>query len=328
MISIREVAKLAGVSPATVSRVLNGTAKVDAEKEKRIRRVIEETGYVPNEVARSLFKRSSKLIGLIVPNIENPFFSQLARHMEDAAYHRGYRIVLCNTNEVRNKEVDSIQMLTRMNADGIIITTTDAQLHLEAQKCPLPVVVMDRQLTEAKGLSYIMADHYNGGRMATEHLISCGCKNIVNIIGPQAYSSGLERYKGYSDVCKEYGIEEKTVECAYNFPAGMEAMKQVLSLYPEVDGIIACNDLVAFAVMKTLSMKGIQIPSDIQLIGFDNIEWGSIITPELTTIMQPTADMAEKAVELIIDEAEHAGKEKKAAYKFPVKLICRQTTSL
>ncbi|MDO4978179.1 MAG: LacI family DNA-binding transcriptional regulator, partial [Eubacteriales bacterium] len=189
MISIREVAKLAGVSASTVSRVLNGTARVDEEKEKRIRKVIEETGYVPNEVARSLFKRSSKLIGLIVPNIENPFFSQLAKAMEDAAYRKGYRILLCNTNEIHNKEFDSIQILTQMNADGVIITTTDVELHFEAQKCPLPVVIMDRQVEGIEGLSYVMADHYIGGRMAMEHMIECGCKHIVNIKGPQRYSS-------------------------------------------------------------------------------------------------------------------------------------------
>lgn len=325
MISIREVAKLAGVSASTVSRVLNGTARVDEEKEKRIRHVIEETGYVPNEVARSLFKRSSKLIGLIVPNIENPFFSQLAKEMEDAAYQHGYRILLCNTNEMHNKEVESIQMLTRMNADGIIITTTDVELHFEAQKCPLPVVVMDRQLEGLDGLSYIMADHYNGGRMAMEHMIACGCKNIVNIKGPQKYSSAQERYKGYLDVCKEHGIEEQNVECDYSFQKGLTVIEEILEKYPDVDGIISCNDMVALSAMKVLTQHGISVPDQVQLIGFDDIEWMHMITPEITSIKQPLSSMAKKAIELIILESKEE-KKKKQEFKFPVELVARQTT--
>lgn len=325
MISIREVAKLAGVSPATVSRVLNGTARVDEEKEKRIKKVIEETGYVPNEVARSLFKKSSKLIGLIIPNIENPFFSQLAKHMEHAAYDKGYRIVLCNTDEIYHKEMDSMQMLTRMNADGIVITTTDEELELEAQRCQIPVVVMDRQLAEMKNMSSIMADHYMGGRIATEHLIECGCKCIVNIQAPQAYSSGKERYRGYLDVIREHGIEERCIPCDYNFDAGLKAAEEMLKRYPDVDGIIACNDIAAFAIMKVLYNHGINFPDDVQLIGFDNVEWSHIITPELTTIKQPTREMSEKAIDLIIAEAEGRLGEMKE-YIFPVELVCRETT--
>lgn len=323
MVSIRQVAQMAGVSPATVSRVINGTAKVDEEKVQRVWQVIHETGFTPNEIARSLYKKSSKIIGLITPNIENPFFNQVAKEIEEKAYEHGYRLTLCSTNDNDEKEKANIQMLTRMNADGMILMTNNEEIRGELENCNMPVVVLDRQL-RGSGMSYIQADHYQGGRMATEHLIQCGCKNIVNVKGPQAFSSARARFKGYQDVCYEHRLVQQCVECDYNYHAGLRAAKEILEQYPDTDGVIACNDMVAISIYKVFHKAGIAIPDQVQLIGFDNIDESYLMTPELTTIAQPVKEIGAKAMELILAGINQVGGRQE--YTFPVKLIQRETT--
>lgn len=324
MVSIREVARLAQVSPATVSRVMNGTAKVDEEKAARVMKVVKETGFIPNEVARSLYKRSSRIIGLVTPDIENPFFNHLAKAIENEAYTNGYRLTLCNTADNYEKEKANIQMLTRMNADGIILMTNNEEIQSEIDKCKIPVVILDRQLPKSEGMVYIQSNHYQGGRMAAEHLIKCGCKNIVNMKGPQEFSSARARYRGYRDICREYGIEEQCIECKYNYHEGLVKTKALLKEFPGVDGIIACNDMVAISAYKVLHKAGIKVPEQVQLIGFDNIDLGWIMTPELTTVTQPVELMGRKAMEAILENIDH--KSPKGEYTFDVELIQRETT--
>ncbi len=322
MASIRDVARMANVSPATVSRVMNGTANVDEEKKRRVLEAIKETGFVPNEVARSLFKKSAKLIGLILPSIENPFFAQLAGAIERKADKHGFRLVLCNTGSNVEKEKAALQMLTSMNADGIILTTSNDEIREYTSNCNIPVIVTDRSFNGGDTLRYVHTDHYQGGRMATEHLIEKGCKSIVCIKGQQEISSAKDRYEGYKDVCKEKGIKEQTVDSAYDFDEGMKVTEELLEKFKDVDGIIACNDMVAISAYKVLHRKGIKVPEQIQLIGFDDIALAKLMTPELTTISQPVEDIGAKAAELIILRDEKAKQE----YVFEAKLVERETT--
>lgn len=322
MASIREVAKLAQVSPATVSRVMNGTAKVDEAKKRRVLEAIKETGFVPNEVARSLFKKSAKLIGLILPSIENPFFAQLAGAIERKADKHGYRLVLCNTGSSVEKERAAMQMLMSMNADGIILTTSNDEIREYTAKCNIPVIVTDRSFSGSDALKYVHCNHYQGGRMAAEHLISCGCKNIVCIKGPQEISSAKDRYQGYKDICQEKGIKEQTMECAYDFNEGMRVTEKLLEEYKDVDGIIACNDMVAISAYKVLIRNNIQVPKQVKLIGFDDIALSKLMTPALTTISQPVEEIGAKAAELIIFKDENTKQE----YIYEAKLVERETT--
>ena len=194
--SIREVAKKAGVSPATVSRVINGTANVDPIKKELVLAAIDETGFKPNELARALFKKSSKIIGVIVPNIENAFFGELARAIEEEAYRNNYRILLCNSQNNTQKELLNIQTLNQLNADGIIIMTNSENLASQIGKCRVPFVILDRKIEGLNEIAFIEANHYKGGRMAMEYLLDCGCKNIVCMRGPQKYSRGQQRFLG------------------------------------------------------------------------------------------------------------------------------------
>lgn len=324
MAGIREVAKIAGVSAATVSRVMNGTANVDEEKRRRVLDAIEQTGFRPNELARALFKKSSRIMGVIVPNIENPFFSELAKAVEEAAYQAGYKILLCNSDDDPEKENMNIQMLVQMNADGLIITTNCDSTSRVLVDCPIPAVIVDRKLTQVAATAFIEADHYKGGRLATEHLLACGCRNIVCMRGPLSYSSGQQRYQGYQDVCAEHGMAERCIDCEYSYEAGKTAALELLEYFPEADGVIASNDMAAISVYKMLSKAGKRIPEDIQLVGFDDIKFSSLCTPELTTISQPIHDMGALAADIIIRHVE--GKEYRKENVLDVRLVERETT--
>lgn len=325
MASIRDVAKLAGVSPATVSRVMNGTARVDPEKMERVQRAIEETGFVPNEVARSLFKKSANMIGLIIPSIRNPFFTQMASYIDEAAHRQGYRVFLCEVGSGDlEREKAALQMLSSMNADGVILASTNDDIQPFVEQYRLPVVALDARIGAENANAYICCDDYMGGRMAAEYLLECGCTNPVCIRGSQSIQSARARYEGYRDVCRERGLPERIVECDYDFDMGLAMTERLLQTYPDVDGIIACNDIVAISTYKILHKRKIAVPEQVQLIGFDNIHLATLMSPELTTIRQPIREMAEKAVALMMDKDNND--KKGARFVFPVTVCERETT--
>ncbi|MBR3866833.1 MAG: LacI family DNA-binding transcriptional regulator [Butyricicoccus sp.] len=322
--NIREVARIAGVSPATVSRVINGSANVSAEKRERVLQVVSQTDFVPNEAARALFKKSARLIGLIIPSVRNPFFTELAGIIDRTASAHGYRLFLCNVGDDLEKEKAAFQMLVSMNADGIIIASNTEGIEEHIENCRIPVVAVDSRLNTNAVNGYVYSDYRQGGRLAAEHLIRCGCRNIVCIQGPQRFFTARERFEGYREVCRERGLPVCTVTCDYDFDAGLAMTEELLRTYPDVDGIIACNDVVAASTYKILHKKSIPVPDRIQLIGYDDVNLSRLISPELTTISQPIEDLAVRATELII---ESKGKDKNGeCFVFPVRLKIRDTT--
>lgn len=324
MSGIREVARLAEVSPATVSRVMNGTAAVAPETRERVLAAIEQTGFVPNEVARSLYKRSAKTIGLIIPSICNPYFTQLAGVVDELANQNGYRLFLCNVGNDPKKERAAIQMLVSMNADGMIFASGSGEVQDDLAACPIPAAVLDAPVSTEHVEACIYCHNYQGGRLAMEHLLECGCQNVVCIRGPQQLFSAKKRYEGYRDVCRERHISEQTVDCDYDFHAGLAMTEALLETYPAVDGIIACNDMVAISTYKILHKKNISVPGQIQLVGFDDIDMAALMSPELTTVGQPIRSMAEKAMEVVLRQGGKAAKGRE--FVFPVTLIMRETT--
>ena len=324
MASIREGAKRAGVSPATVSRVINGTARVDEEKRERVEKAIEETGFRPNELARALYRKSSKIIGVIVPDIENPFFSELAKAIEKEAYEQEYRILLCNSDDQKEKELANLQMLAQLQADGVILMTNTGEKSQSYEAVSMPIVFVDRRLDEMGQTSVIEADHYAGGKLAAEHLIACGCRKITCIRGPQELSSGKKRYEGYREVCRQYSMKERFVDSTYKYEDGAKAAEEVLRRYPDTDGIIACNDMTAVSVYKVLQKRGYRVPEDIQIIGFDGVKFGRFLTPELTTVAQPIKEMGKCAVQMILGTVKELPRDREM--KFPVMLIKGETT--
>ncbi len=324
MATIKEIASLAKVSPATVSRVINNTAKVDEEKRKRVEAAIKKTGFKPNALAIALYKKSSRIIGLIVPDIVNPFFNELAKEVEAEAHRRGYNILLSNSNNDSKKEAENISLLESMHADGIILVTNNSKTGGIIKDCKLPVIVVDRHVEDGVEVAHIESDHYEGGRMAAQCLVDKGCKNIVCLRGPQAFASGKLRFQGYKDVCRENGLDVHYIDTKYSFAAGTRAAERLLDRYPAVDGVVAANDMVALSLFKYLSGKGKRVPGDIQIVGFDDIGISSLVTPALTTIHQPIQDMGRRAIEIICKHSKGESYEKENVFR--VKLVERETT--
>ena len=326
MSSIRDVAMLAGVSPATVSRVMNGTAKVDPEKAQRVLSAIRETGFVPNQAARSLVKKNARLLGLIIPNLHNPFFTQLAADIEAAAEARDFHVFTCTVGHDTTKVREAMQVLMSMNVSGVILTVSNPEILQLVSDYTIPVAAVDCMENVEHASFSVHCDYYSGGRMAMEHLLSCGCKKVICIQGDQSLFSARMRYEGYRDVCREKGIPEYTLFCDYDFHAGLQMTKALLNLYPDADGILACNDLTALSIFKILTKKQIRVPQQIQLMGFDDIHLAELMTPELSTIHQPTREMAEYAVDCLAAERSPA-ETGDMAKVLPVSLKIRETTT-
>lgn len=325
MVKIGDIARMAGVSPATVSRVLNGTASVDPDKRKRVLKAVRETGYRPNEIARSLYKKSSHIIGYVIPSILNIFLNEIGRAIESEAFQNGYKVILCNTEESPEKETAYIEMLISMNADGIIITSNNDRLEAEISNCPLPVVALDQKIGSRYTAVSVLADNYEGGFLAAEHLAQCGCRHIIHMRCPQKYLGGVQRFKGYLDACGRYGMEPRYIDSDFDFESGIQCSREILSRFPDTDGILASSDMTALSLYKILCEHGLRVPDDVMIVGYDDVKLSRLMTPELTTIAQPMDEMGRLAVRTIIGLVS----EKRALKQIsilPVSLKVRQTT--
>lgn len=304
--------------------MINKTANVNEEKTERVLKAIEETGFKPNEVARMLFKGSSKLLGLVVPNIENPFFSQMARVIEQEAYEKGYQLILCSSEDDPEKEAKNLDLLDRMNAEGVMILVDSQSRLKESSKLSLPIVVLDRPATSKNEIASVHSDNYEGGRIAARHLIEKGCRTIACVTGPVETSSARERVKGFMHEMEDRGLEPVVILSTYRFDSGIEAGEKLLSKHPEVDGIMAANDVNALGIYQAYTKKGIRIPQDVKLIGYDDVELARMSTPGLTTVRQDISAIGKKAVRLLIDYI--SGNEVEKISTLPVSLIERETT--
>ncbi len=326
MASIKDVAKLAGVSVATVSRVLNNKGYVGQDTRVKVNQSIKELNYKPNEVARSLFKKQSNTIGLIVPDIMNPFFPELARAVEDTAVKLGYNVILCNSDGDREKEQSYLEVLKQKYVDGIIIssnTFTASQI----EELNIPVVSIDREIS--KGLPTIVVENYKGAQIATHYLIDQGCQRVAHIRGTYGVVNAEERCKGYEDIArKQSWFKESYIAYGdFDMETSVEAAKQLLQKHPEIDGIFAANDLTAISAMKAAHLLGKQVPADLSIIGFDGISLSAATIPELTTIAQPIYEMGKLSASVLIDLMEQQGAEVQTYYQLAVQLVERGSSA-
>jgi LacI family transcriptional regulator len=324
VISIKDVAKHAGVSVATVSRVLNAKGYVSEDTRKKVEQSIKELNYKPNEVARSLFKKHSKTIGLIVPDITNPYFPELARAVEDTASKLGYTVILCNSDGDKNKEQHYLDALQQKYIDGIIISSNTLSVD-QIQLLNIPIVSLDREIS--KGLPTIVVDNVRGAELATNYLVNKGCKRIGHIRGPVNIVNAEERCTGYMEIVSNetWFRENYIVNGYFDMQMSMEATMQLLRFHPEIDGIFAANDTMAIGAIKAVHKMGKKVPEDISIIGFDGIKLSQATTPELTTIAQPIYEMGEKAAEMLINFIEDQPVES-TYYRLDVKLVEREST--
>lgn len=323
---IEDVAKLAGVSPTTVSRVLNNRGYISEKTRKKVHDSMEQLNYYPNEIARSLFIKKTYLIGLIFPSTGNPFYGQLIFHLENICSSLGYKVLLCNSQNREDKERNYLKMLQMNQVDGIIAGAHNRGIE-EYEIPKLPVVGIDRYLSSKTPV--VSSDNYEGGKLATQLLIDKGCKQIIHINGPQYLETPANlRRNAYEDVMRANNLKPLT----YEFPLKstdeivINIVKQILDDHPQVDAIFASDDLIASKVLREARKRNITISQDLKVIGYDGTETTRMLLPELSTVEQPIKEIAEKAVEIIIKQINGEEEDIQLENILPVKLIDSETT--
>ncbi len=325
MSTIKDVAKIAGVTVTTVSRVLNNRGYISESTRKKVYQAMEDLNYQPNEIARSLYRKKSNIIGLIIPTVAHPFFGELTNYIEYYAYENGYKILLCNSHLDKVKEKEYVDMLKSHKVDGIIMGShtleVEAYLNLD-----LPIVTFDRFISES--IPFISSDNYEGGRLATDFLINKGCKKIAHICGNLKLNLlSNKRNEAFIVEANKRNIEHITVQTDIDVFESEQYEKLVHKLlreHDDIDGIFCSSDILAANVIKVSTQLGKSIPEEIKIIGYDDVWESSMIVPQLTTIQQPIEEMSRLAVELIIKQIN--GESISTKNFLPVTLIERQTT--
>lgn len=325
MATIVDVARLAGVTPTTVSRVINNRGYISEKTKKRVHEAMDELGYQPNEIARSLTKQKSNTIGVIVPHISHPYFAKLISNLENEAAKKDYKIILCNSKEKAEKEKQYLDMCKSNRVAGIIICSGNVESN-KINTGGIPVVLLEKNFEEGK--LGIQCDNYQGGKLATEHLIECGCKKILHLSGVIDEEMPADnREKAFIDVCSKNGIEyfiKKYDIDTYNQMNYYDYIKAALNEIEGVDGIFASSDLIAAQVIQVCNEIKIRIPEDIKLVGFDDVDISQLTTPRITTVHQPIKEMARLSIELI--DAKYNNIEVNEKTILPIKLIIREST--
>ena len=325
MATIVDVARLAGVTPTTVSRVINNRGYISEKTKKRVHEVMDELGYQPNEIARSLTKQKSNTIGVIVPHISHPYFAKLISNLENEAAKKDYKIILCNSKEKAEKEKQYLDMCKSNRVAGIIICSGNVESN-KINTGGIPVVLLEKNFEEGK--LGIQCDNYQGGKLATEHLIECGCKKILHLSGVIDEEMPADnREKAFIDVCSKNEIEYFIKKCdidTYNQMNYYDYIKAALNEIEGVDGIFASSDLIAAQVIQVCNEIKIRIPEDIKLVGFDDVDISQLTTPRITTVHQPIKEMARLSIELI--DAKYNNIEVNEKTILSIKLIIREST--
>ncbi|MCT4617973.1 MAG: LacI family transcriptional regulator [Marinisporobacter sp.] len=330
-ITIKDIANEAGVSTATVSKILNKKDHNISEKtRKKVLGIIKEKNYIPNTVARSLVTKQTKTIGLVIPDITNPFFPELVRGAEDCASAYGYNIFFCNTDDKIEKEEKYINMLVEKMVDGIIFTQSannnEEFNHLNQIRKPMVLIDRDIDIPNIKGK--VLVDNFNGAYKGVSYLIRKGYKEIAFISGPFSTKTSLDRLEGYKKALKENDIffeDTFVVEGEYKEGWGKKAIEILMSKNISFDAVFCANDIIALSAMKFLKEVGMCIPEDVGILGYDDIYMAKLIEPALTTISQPNYKMGYEAVKLLIEIIEN-GKAKEPLVRLNTELVVRQST--
>ncbi len=311
-VNIKDIARVANVSHTTVSRALNNKSRIRNETKEKILSIAKELGYRPNLIAKSLVMSRTRTLGLVITNIANPFYTELAQGIEKTATRLGYNIILCSTQSNISTEKQYIEMLRSKGVDGIIFSSA----HIEDPNIVdlaeegFPVVLVNRRtyhpIVKDK-IDYVGVDNALGGFLAVEHLIRIGYKRIGMIGGSAESSVGLERLEGGKKALRVYGVEPRDeffLEGNFLKKSGYQGAKQFLKMAEIPSAIFAMNDYMALGIYQAILEEGIRIPEDIALIGFNDIEFSSIQGIDLSTIGQKKFEMGAIAVEMLVERIE------------------------
>lgn len=301
--TIKDVAATARVSVATVSRVLNGSATVDPELASRVHDAVERLGYRRSGLARSMRTHRARVVGLVISDIRNPFFTDVVRGVEDRVGAEGYSLVLCNSDEELAKEADYLDLFVEERMAGAIVSpasSRDTRLDTLTSR-GTPVVVIDREASR-EAVDTVLVDNVRGGEIAVGHLAANGYERIACVTGPPRTSTGSDRLAGWEKGLREAGLEvdDSLVRRAdFKESGGYEAATELLSGPARPDAFFVANNLMTVGVLAALREAGLEVPGDVGVVGFDDMPWARLLRPALTTVAQPTYEMGERAAALL-----------------------------
>lgn len=330
MVTIKDVARQANVSITTVSRVLNQTEHaVNPDTRDRVLKAIEELGFYPNAMARGLHLNKTKTIGLIIQDITNPYYPSIVRGVEDAAQELGYTVILANAYRSRERTTKYLNVLREKRVDGIIFTgggaVKDAAKDKFFDRSHVATVVIGKSCNSK--LPCVQVNNVQAAREACEHLISLGYGQIVTVTGPEDSITAIDRLEGYRQALIAHGIEprdEWIIKGNFEFHSGYNAVHQSPEIRKDQKtAIFVQNDMMAIGVMKALQEKGLRIPDDVAVVGFDNIPLASFVTPMLSTVAVPVYELGRTAMGIMADL--QTGHEVSRITTLPTKLLLRQS---
>lgn len=303
MVTIQDVAQLAGVSVATVSRVLNNSSSVAQKTRETVLDAIKKLNYQPNLLGRNLRRMETRMILVLLPNISNPFYSRLVKGMEDVAHKNGYNVMLCNTDSDKSREIMYLELLKNKLSDGVIFMAPElSKEELSAIGKDYPVVQCC-EYKEGASVSHVSIDNFQAAYRAVKHLLGLGHKKIGLISCQNSFVSTIRREEGYKRALEEAGIavEKELVKYGdYGFKSGLRAAKEMFSMKEKPTAIFSISDVMAIGVLKAAVESGLSIPDDIAVAGFDNISFASMYDPPLTTVSQPKYDLGCEAMDLLL----------------------------
>jgi LacI family transcriptional regulator len=308
-LTTKQIAQAAGVSVGTVSHVLNGSATVSEKLRKRVEEVIRQLDYQPSQLARGLRGQTTVLLGVIIPDITNPYFPDLVRGIEDVAYKEGFRLVLCNADNDPAKELNYFNDLRSFNPAGIIvIPSEDSSIGRETAHAKVQIIFVDRCPSWWKG-DAVVANNEDGGYQAGRYLTKMGHRSIAVISGPSHIETARDRIRGFKRALAEGGLRlhpRYLEEAQFNTEGGFAAASHLLSLNPRPTAIFASSDMLAIGALKAARDMNLRCPADFSIVGFDDLDFSRLTEPALTTVFQPGYHIGSLACQLLLDRVRGA----------------------
>lgn len=300
--TIYDVARLAGVSTATVSRALNGTGQIAPATRAAIEEAVQRLGYRANSVARSLVTKSTQTIALLLPDITNPFYAALVGGVQESTLAHGYTMLLCTTEGDPAREEQYLSLLRAQQVDGALVDGLRLPAARIARfvKDGFPIVCLDRDV-ESDSVPLVQVDNRLGGRLATEHLLRLGHRRIAHVTGARELRISEERLAGYREALADHFDEQLVAHGAFTEESGRAATLGLLERRPDLTAVFAANDLSALGAMSALTARGRRVPEDVSVVGFDDLRLSAFTSPPLTTIHQPATEIGQRATELLLD---------------------------
>jgi LacI family transcriptional regulator len=312
--TIADVAREAGVSMMTVSRVINNKGPVSAATRQQVQEVIDRLNYRPSGIAHSLATKQTGTLGLIIPDVSNPFFADVARGAEHIAYAEGYNIFLCNTEEDPQRELAVMASLEEKRVDGVVVISRLQSEQLSDALQYLPTAVVINRESRKNGLPVVgtvRLDDVSGGELAVRHLISRGHRRIGFLAGPVTSFSGQARTKGYQQALQAAGISFDPAwkyHCSPTVEGGQAAARELILTHPEITALFCFNDLVAVGALQACAELGRPVPNHMAVVGYDDVPLAALVTPSLTTCRAPRYELGAEAVRLLLKQIREEAK--------------------